>query len=71
MAEAMRGLKGKALQSINDPRTSGHVFAGMHMEGVEIGCRIGGRKELAVWSWDQGQSRRGCFDGERTTADSG
>jgi DNA adenine methylase len=36
-AEAMRGLQGKALLGINDHPDIRTCFAGMNMEGVEIG----------------------------------
>jgi DNA adenine methylase len=66
MAKAMRGLKGKALLSINDHPDIRTCFAGLHMEGVEIGYQVGGgapaaRKELVVWSWDQGMEPAGLF----------
>lgn len=66
MAEAMRGLKGKALVSINDHPDIRACFTGLHMEEVEIGYQVGGgapaaRKELVVWSWDQGAEPAGLF----------
>lgn len=59
MAEVMRSLKGKAMLSINDHPQIREVFAGFHMETLDIAYSVGGganqvdRKELVIWSWDQ------------------
>lgn len=55
MAVAMRGLKARRCRASMTTRT---CFAGMHMEGVEIGYQVGSgaptaRRELVVWSWNQ------------------
>ena len=67
MAQVMRGLKGKALLSINDHPDIRACFAGMHMESLDITYTVGGgqrgadRKELVIWSWDQSQEPAGLF----------
>ena len=58
MADVMRNLKGKAMLSINDHPEIRRVFAGLHMESLDIKYTVGGgaraadRKELVIWSWD-------------------
>ena len=68
MAEVLRGLKGKAILSINDHPDIRAVFAGLHTEVLDISYLIGGgthgaaaRKELVVWSWDQEAEPAGLF----------
>ena len=68
MAEVLRGLKGKAILSINDHPDIRAVFAGLHTEVLDISYLIGGgthgaaaRKELVVWSWDQAAEPAGLF----------
>lgn len=67
MAEVMRGLKGKALLSINDHPQIRECFAGFHTETLDISYTIGGmhraadRRELVVWSWDQTKEPAGLF----------
>jgi DNA adenine methylase len=67
MAEAMRTLKGKAMISINDHPAIREVFAGLHMESLDITYTVGGgakgaeRKELVIWSWDQAAEPAGLF----------
>ena len=59
MAEVMRGLKGKAMLSINEHPAIREVFSGFHCEQLDIAYTVGGgarqadRKELVIWSWDQ------------------
>lgn len=67
LASVMRGLKGKAMLSINDHPQIRECFAGFHMESLDIGYTVGGgakpvdRKELVIWSWDQADDPAGLF----------
>lgn len=67
LAEVMRGLKGKAMLSINDHPQIRECFAGFHTETLDISYTIGGghrpaeRRELVVWSWDQAAEPAGLF----------
>lgn len=67
MAELMRSLKGKAMVSINDHPAIREVFAGFHMESLDITYTVGGgakaapRQELVIWSWDQAAEPAGLF----------
>ena len=67
MAEALRGLQGKAIVSINDHPDIRECFAGFHMETLDITYTVGGasraadRKELVIWSWDQAAEPAGLF----------
>lgn len=67
MAEALRTMKGKAMVSINDHPDIRRVFAGLHMESLDISYTVGGgakaadRKELIVWSWDLAAEPAGLF----------
>lgn len=67
MAEVLRNLKGKAIVSINDTPAIRAVFAGFHMESLDITYTVGGgsrpaeRKELVIWSWDQASDPPGLF----------
>ncbi|RZI99657.1 MAG: DNA adenine methylase [Rubrivivax sp.] len=67
MAAAMRRIKGKAMVSLNDHPAIREVFAGFHMETVDIAYQVGGgarqvdRKELVIWSWDQEAEPAGLF----------
>lgn len=67
MADCMRGLRGKALVSINDHPDIRRVFGGLHMETVGINYTVGGgaksaeRQELIVWSWDPSTDPVGLF----------
>ncbi|WP_428419160.1 DNA adenine methylase [Methylibium sp.] len=67
LASVMRGLKGKALLSINDHPEIRACFAGLHMESLDISYHVGGghhaadRRELVIWSWDQAAEPAGLF----------
>jgi DNA adenine methylase len=66
MAKVMRGLKGKAILSINDHPDIRACFAGMHMEVVPIKYTVGGgagvdRNELLISSWDVAAEPAGLF----------
>lgn len=67
MADLMRSLQGKAIVSINDHPAIREVFAGFHMESLDITYTVGGgakatpRKELVIWSWDQAAEPAGLF----------
>jgi DNA adenine methylase len=67
MAEIMRGLKGKAILSINDHPDIRRVFEGFQMEVVDIVYNVAGggkgakRQELIIYSWDQATEPAGLF----------
>ncbi len=67
MAAKLRQLKGKAIVSLNDHPDIRRAFDGLHMETVDISYQVGGghrqapRRELVIWSWDQGQEPAGLF----------
>lgn len=66
MAALMRGIKGKALVSINDHPQIRDCFAGFHVEEVPIKYTVGGgqgvdRMELLISSWDVGAQPAGLF----------
>jgi DNA adenine methylase len=67
MADVMRNLKGKAMLSINDHPEIRRVFAGLHMESLDIKYTVGGgaraadRKELVIWSWDPASDQDSLF----------
>ena len=58
MAQLMRGMKGKAIVSLNDHPDIRRCFAGFEMEAVDINYTVGGgqwvaRRELIIYSWDR------------------
>ena len=67
MAELMRGIKGKAILSINDHPDIRACFAGLQMEEVPISYTVGGgakavdRMELIIYSYDQAATQSGLF----------
>ena len=67
MADLMRGLKGKAMISINDHPDIRRCFEGFHTESLDITYTVGGakngadRRELVIWSWDQDAEPAGLF----------
>jgi DNA adenine methylase len=67
MAQAMRGLQGKAILSINDHPDIRRCFEGFHVESLDISYTVGGgaqpapRRELVVWSWDVAAEPVGLF----------
>lgn len=67
MAEALRGLKGKAILSINDHPDVRACFAGFHTETLSINYTVGGggkaveRSELIISSWDVAADPVGLF----------
>jgi DNA adenine methylase len=67
MASALRTMKGKAIVSINDHPDIRAVFAGFHMESLDITYTVGGgakpaeRRELVIWSWDLASDPTGLF----------
>lgn len=66
MADFMRGIKGRAMLSINDHPQIRECFAGLHVEEVPIKYTVGGgqgvdRMELLISSWDVGAQPAGLF----------
>lgn len=67
MADVLRGIKGKAMVSINDHPDIRRCFEGFHMESLDISYTVAGggkatpRKELVIWSWDQAAEPAGLF----------
>ncbi|MBN9411328.1 MAG: DNA adenine methylase [Burkholderiales bacterium] len=66
MAELMRGLRGKAILSINDHPDIRRVFDGFQMETLDIEYTVGGadrarRGELIIYSWDRNAEPAGLF----------
>ena len=67
MADVVRGIKGKAVVSINDHADIRTCFAGMHIEEVPIVYQVGGggkgveRMELIISSWDVQAEPAGLF----------
>jgi DNA adenine methylase len=67
MAQAFKGLKGKAMLSINDHPAIRECFDGFAMESLDINYTVGGggkavvRKELVIWSWDVQREPAGLF----------
>ena len=67
MAAVLRGIKGKAMVSINDHPDIRACFDGFHMESLDITYTVGGgakgadRKELVIWSWNQAEEPAGLF----------
>ncbi|CAG9184346.1 DNA adenine methylase [Cupriavidus respiraculi] len=66
MAEAMRGLKGKAIVSLNDHPEIRRIFAGFDIESLDINYTVGGgqgvaRREVIIYSWDREEEPAGLF----------
>lgn len=67
MAGMMRGLKGKAIISLNDHPDIRRVFDGFEMDVVPIQYTVGGggkgvdRMELIIYSWDRAGDPVGLF----------
>jgi DNA adenine methylase len=66
MAELMRGMKGKAIVSLNDHPDIRRCFAGFEMEAVDINYTVGGgqgvaRREVIIYSWDRAAEPAGLF----------
>ncbi|MFD2755042.1 DNA adenine methylase [Comamonas terrae] len=67
IAEAMRGLQGKAVLSINDHPEIQELFADFHVEAVPINYNVAGggkavaRVELVYSSWDVAAAPPGLF----------
>lgn len=67
MADLMRGIKGKAILSINDHPDIRRCFAEFQMEEVPISYIVGGgaktvdRLELIIYSWDRSAEPAGLF----------
>ena len=71
IAEAMRGLKGRAVVSLNDHPDMRRIFAGFPVETVDITYTVGGnpggedrsaeRRELVIFSWDRKPAEGGLF----------
>ena len=67
MAELMRGIKGKAILSINDHPMIREIFSGLQFEELEIDYTVGGggkaarRGELLIYSWDREEEPAGLF----------
>jgi DNA adenine methylase len=67
MAARLRGLKGKAIVSLNDHPAIRQAFDGFHIETVDIKYTVGGggreaaRKEVIIFSWDDAAQPAGLF----------
>lgn len=67
LAVAMRGLRGRAIVTLNDHPDIRALFAGFEMERVEIQYTVGGaeniaqRGELIIYSWDRKSDPVGLF----------
>jgi DNA adenine methylase len=67
MAETLRGLKGKAIVSLNDHPEIRRIFAGFQMDTVPIKYTVGGgartvdRAEVIIYSWDRTAEPVGLF----------
>ena len=66
MADMLRGLKGKAIVSLNDHPEIRRCFAGFEMESLDINYTVGGgagvgRQEVIIYSWDREQEPVGLF----------
>lgn len=66
MADMLRGLKGKAIVSLNDHPEIRRCFAGFQMESFDINYTVGGGqgvacKELLIYSWDRAGDPVGLF----------
>lgn len=66
MAEILRGLKGKAIVSLNDHPEIRRCFTGFEMESLDINYAVGGgagvgRQEVIIYSWDRKQEPVGLF----------
>lgn len=66
MAEELKGLKGKAIVSLNDHPDIRRIFGGFEMESLEIDYTVGGGKgvtsrEVIIYSWDQSTEPAGLF----------
>lgn len=67
LAVAMRGLKGRAIVTLNDHPDIRALFADFEMERVEIQYTVGGaeniaqRGELIIYSWDRKSDPVGLF----------
>jgi DNA adenine methylase len=66
MAQLMRGMKGKAIVSLNDHQDIRRCFAGFEMEAVDINYTVGGgqgvaRREVIIYSWDRAAEPVGLF----------
>lgn len=66
MAQLMRGMKGKAIVSLNDHPDIRRCFAGFEMEAVDINYTVGGaqgvaRREVIIYSWDRAAEPVGLF----------
>jgi DNA adenine methylase len=67
MAAMLRGIKGKAIVSLNDHPDIRAAFNGFEMDTVDIAYNVGGggkavdRKELIIYSWDRQAEPVGLF----------
>lgn len=67
MAALLRGIKGKAIVSLNDHPDIRRAFNGFQMETAEIAYTVGGgarqalRTELIIYSWDRDAEPAGLF----------
>jgi DNA adenine methylase len=67
MARILRGLKGKAIISLNDHPDIRRIFADFQTEAVPIQYNLAGggkavdRQELIIYSWDRTSEPAGLF----------
>jgi DNA adenine methylase len=67
MAEALRGLQGRAIVSLNDHPEIRRIFAGFDIDSVPIKYTVGGagatvdRNEVIIYSWDRTLDPAGLF----------
>lgn len=67
MADVLRGLKGKAIVSLNEHPDILRIFAGFTIETVPIQYSVGGgaktvdRTEVIIYSWDKSSDPVGLF----------
>lgn len=67
MAEVLRGLKGKAIVSLDDHPEICHIFARFDIDTLPIMYTVGGagatvdRNEVIIYSWDRSSDPVGLF----------
>lgn len=64
--EASPRTAGSPAAAFNDHPDIRAAFEGFHMESLDISYTVGGgrgaaRRELVIWSWDQGVEPAGLF----------
>lgn len=67
MARLLRGIKGKAIVSLNDHPDIRRCFEGFDIEGLTLDYTVGGganrveRGEVIIYNWDRGAEPAGLF----------